>query len=240
MRKIPSQLLHSRLCVNLFTLQALGLRLLEVFLSLQSHPLRLFFLPRLFLLFLTNTNSHRVLFYCCIHRRALKSPLGDVLSPASGVSLPPLSLAEASPPPPFFPPSSPPPLSFWSPPPEAEPPPLASPAPRPYGEPSPLAPTCTNTRGGHIRGRACTFGGRSEFSGQLTSSAPPVAFAPLPPSLSARGPGADSRPGSGSPPLGLWCLLRACGLVDCKRSLEGIVDENLNLGIWLKKMVKWI
>lgn len=57
---------------------------------------------------------------------------------------------------------------------------------------------------------------------QRTSPAPPVACAPLPLSLSAHGPAGDSQPGFGSPPLDLWCLLRACMLGDCLYSLKSI------------------
>lgn len=55
---------------------------------------------------------------------------------------------------------------------------------------------------------------------QQTSPAPPVACAPPPPAPSVRGPADGSQPGFGSPPLGLWCLLRACGMEDCLHALK--------------------
>ena len=58
------------------------------------------------------------------------------------------------------------------------------------------------------------------LSSKHTSPAAPAACVPPPPSPSARGPAGGSQPGFGSPPLGLWCLLRACGAEDWLQALK--------------------
>lgn len=71
-------------------------------------------------------------------------------------------------------------------------------------------------------GPSCCSGIRYVYTlhSQQTSPAPPVACAPPPPSPSVRGPAGGSQPGFGSPPLGLWCLLRACGVEDWLHALK--------------------